>query len=70
MYSYEYSPINGHLRCEEGGKAVTIVRDQLGFSTNILSVLLFPISYVPSTLNFSPHTLSARVTLKIFGAKK
>ena len=49
---------------------MTIVRDQLRFSTNILSVLLFPISYVPSTLNFSPYMLSARVTLKIFGAKK
>ena len=36
---------------------MTIVRDQLGFSSNILSVLLFPISYVPSTLNLSPYML-------------
>lgn len=62
--------MNGHLRGEKGGKAVTIVRDQLGFNRNILSVLLFPISYVPSTLNLSSYTLSARVTLKIFVAKK
>ena len=49
---------------------MTIVRDQVGFSRNILSVLLFPISYVPSTLNLSPYMLSTRVTLKIFVAKK